>query len=349
MPKYVYDRMPMTLHDFGEAYMTDWEIELYDAILAARLPEQVEWCGDELIADVDADVPKDFDLAEAINEAWEEFCGLDSREKLIEAAERYNVDLPGPCLPMYYEDAADGNDVRDVKGERIRRLSDITDHQYVIVETNYDAEQEDATRDDINWYKVTQVSSMTYSEILKREIEEYGEPCTVSGLIERGGIEDSEDEEILVYEGSVASVTPEEPCRIYIPTYWTEKRRRNSMKITMNEHLLGLLNSIGANGLKLGDEISLDFFTALKALQETENPRLNFYDIADALEIGALVDDIRRAGIVEFSLSETSPALMGLISEFVKHGCTLAGMTRAKYEYPSEYSPKTVPALLFKA
>lgn len=222
MTKYVFRKMPMTLHDFGECFLTEWETELFDHILGSMLPQGLDWCGDELLADVDddSDELETFDLDEAINKAWETFCACDGREKLIEAAERYDVTLPDPGLPMYYEDSTDGNDIRDVKGEQIKRISDITGNQWVIVETDYDAATEDATRDDIHWFKLTQKPSTTFRKLRAEEVEYYGEPKTVSELIERGGVEDAEDEEVLVYEGTIASVTPEESCIVYIPTYW---------------------------------------------------------------------------------------------------------------------------------
>lgn len=96
------------------------------------------------------------------------------------------------------------------------RLCEITDHQWALIETAYDAWQIDATRDDGD-YILTKRPSTTYSKIVNQEIEKYGERMSISGLIDIGGIdEDEEYEEIIVYEGTVDG----EWCRIYIPIYW---------------------------------------------------------------------------------------------------------------------------------
>lgn len=226
---YVYERMPADLHDFGW-YMTDWEVELYDAILASLLPDCLEWRDDDLLLESDdedeasaefCDAPdelRDFILHDTINEAAEAFCALYGRDALIEAAAKYDVSLPEPGEPMYYEDSQSGDDIRDVNGERVQRLSDITDQQSVIVETQHDASQEDPA-DDESWYKLTQAPSTTYSELRQRE--QNGESDgAVADLVLRGGVEDAEDDEILVYKGTVAGVTREEPCTVYIPTFW---------------------------------------------------------------------------------------------------------------------------------
>ena len=124
MTAYVYKKMPMTLHDFGECYMTDWQTELYDHIIGAHLPAGLTWCGDELLAEVEDDEPEDFDLDEILCDAWEEFCGFGTREQLIAAAEKYDLALPEPGEPMYYDDSLDGDSVCDINGQRITTEAD---------------------------------------------------------------------------------------------------------------------------------------------------------------------------------------------------------------------------------
>ena len=81
------------------------------------------------------------------------------------------------------------------------------------------------------------------------------------------------------------------------------------MKIT--KEMVNLLNDIGANGISAGEEVTLDFYRAVKALRDSCNERLNLYDVSSTVSyIADLVKDIRKAGITEFSVSERSTALM---------------------------------------
>lgn len=78
---------------FGVAYsdMTEEEInldlKLYDAIIAALLPEWLRWCGDELYADWDtesrqwaSDVDEDFDINDILAEACQILWNHDQSE-----------------------------------------------------------------------------------------------------------------------------------------------------------------------------------------------------------------------------------------------------------------------------
>lgn len=93
-------------------------------------------------------------------------------------------------------------------------LHEITDHQWVILETMHDAWVTDATRDEGD-YTITQQPSTTYAEIAKRERIEYGD-SPIAKLIDAGGCVDADMDEILVYDGSTGG----EWCKVYIPSYW---------------------------------------------------------------------------------------------------------------------------------
>lgn len=57
---------------FGSEYPTDSDIERLDDILASNLPDEISWCGNELLAPIDYDAD-DFDLDSWLQESYQQF------------------------------------------------------------------------------------------------------------------------------------------------------------------------------------------------------------------------------------------------------------------------------------
>lgn len=115
-------KLPITFHDFGPCYMTDWEVDLFDYIFLSLCPNGTEMWGDELYVpnnDEDDDC-EEIDIGELSNEAFEIFCGISGHAEILAAAEHYGVPLPEPGEPMYYEDSCSGDIIIDVNGNRVK-------------------------------------------------------------------------------------------------------------------------------------------------------------------------------------------------------------------------------------
>lgn len=76
---------------------TDTDYELYEAMIASRLPDEVTWSGDELLCPADSDLTM-YEFRETWNEirqdAYEELCSLGTNEAYRAAAAKYGVDVP---------------------------------------------------------------------------------------------------------------------------------------------------------------------------------------------------------------------------------------------------------------
>lgn len=66
----VIAKMPLGYNDFGSYALTERGYERFDAIISGMLPDEVSWCGDELLAPVDYD--SELDLADIIERAGEQ-------------------------------------------------------------------------------------------------------------------------------------------------------------------------------------------------------------------------------------------------------------------------------------
>lgn len=64
----VIDRVPTDYNDFGYA-MSETEYERFDEMIAERIPDELMWCGDEILGPIDYD--QEFSLTEIIEEAAE--------------------------------------------------------------------------------------------------------------------------------------------------------------------------------------------------------------------------------------------------------------------------------------
>ena len=62
--------------------------------------------------------------------------------------------------------------------------------------------------------------------------------------------------------------------------------------------------------------------------RDAGNDLPNFADTIWDDEIPAILDDCRRCGITEFTISSTFSGMVKTIAEFERHGCKLQGMTK---------------------
>ena len=71
----VIARIPLNYNDFGGYALTEKGVEKFDELIAKRLPEDISWCGDELIGDVNLDITIDINsiIAEASEEMMSEY------------------------------------------------------------------------------------------------------------------------------------------------------------------------------------------------------------------------------------------------------------------------------------
>lgn len=117
--------------------------------------------------------------------------------------------------------------------------------------------------------------------------------------------------------------------------------------LTINAEMAEALVRV-EQGASLKDEgIGMDFFHAWEASKETGNRRINFYELCHDEEY--IVKDMRRAGIVEFTISERSTALLSIAARLDELGCDLVGITWVEKE-PRGSRKKDedlAPALLF--
>ena len=79
MTNRVITRMPADWNDTGSYALTEKGEEKYIEMICKRLPDDITWCGDELIGPVDFDV-EPFDIHEIISEAMTELIKCDEPE-----------------------------------------------------------------------------------------------------------------------------------------------------------------------------------------------------------------------------------------------------------------------------
>ena len=70
----VIARIPLDYKDFGQYALNEAGEEKFDELIAELLPDEASWCGDEILAPVDADI--DIDINEIISAASEKMLNL---------------------------------------------------------------------------------------------------------------------------------------------------------------------------------------------------------------------------------------------------------------------------------
>lgn len=71
---HVIARIPLGYNDFGEYALNEAGEEKFVELISKRLPEEAAWCGDEILAPVDADI--DIDIGDIISAAGEEMMAM---------------------------------------------------------------------------------------------------------------------------------------------------------------------------------------------------------------------------------------------------------------------------------
>ena len=69
----VIARMPYNWNDFGTAALSEAGEEMYISLISKRLPDEIDWCGDELLGPVDLEWDIN-ELGDIISAAYEEMC-----------------------------------------------------------------------------------------------------------------------------------------------------------------------------------------------------------------------------------------------------------------------------------
>lgn len=78
MAVYVFGRVLSNWNDMGSYSLTDKGEEMYAELICKRMPDNISWCGDELLVELDEGEPMpEFDFNEAMEEAYQELCAMD--------------------------------------------------------------------------------------------------------------------------------------------------------------------------------------------------------------------------------------------------------------------------------
>ena len=93
-------------------------------------------------------------------------------------------------------------------------------------------------------------------------------------------------------------------------------------------------------------DINQTFGQAYFSAQRTGNELLDFNEVIWENDIDQILENCRRFGITEFTVSSTYSGMIETIAELDKKGCKLAGLTEVKAPYTDFMTnePKIVPA-----
>ena len=97
------------------------------------------------------------------------------------------------------------------------------------------------------------------------------------------------------------------------------------MKITIDAIENAIRARSGMSWKQLG--FNPTFGQAYLYSRDAGNDLLNFADTIWEDEIPAILNDCRRCGITEFTISSTFSGMVKTIAEFERYGCRLHGMT----------------------
>lgn len=70
----VYQRVPGNYNDFGTHALSEAGLEKFDSLISEMIPDELSWCGNEIIAPIDFD--GDFDINLAIEAAREKMISV---------------------------------------------------------------------------------------------------------------------------------------------------------------------------------------------------------------------------------------------------------------------------------
>ena len=78
-------------------------------------------------------------------------------------------------------------------------------------------------------------------------------------------------------------------------------------------------------------------FWAYRKSIDAGNDLIDFSDVIWDYDIDPILDDCRKFGITEFTISSTFSNLIATIAEFEKRGCHLAGLTEVNDRYGMDW------------
>lgn len=70
---------------------------------------------------------------------------------------------------------------------------------------------------------------------------------------------------------------------------------------------------------------------------EAENDLINFAEVIWDYDIDPILEDCKKFGITQFTISSTFSSLIATIAEFEKRGCHLAGLTEVNDRYGMDW------------
>ncbi len=95
-----------------------------------------------------------------------------------------------------------------------------------------------------------------------------------------------------------------------------------------------ILDKAAENGLRFKDiDVNSTFATAYFYSLDAENELINFAEVIWDYDIDPILENCRRFGISEFTISSTFSSLITTITELQKRGCTLDGLAEINSRY----------------
>ena len=95
-----------------------------------------------------------------------------------------------------------------------------------------------------------------------------------------------------------------------------------------------VLEEAATKGIKYSEiDVNPTFGAAYFYSDEAENDLINFAEVIWDHDIDAIIENCRRFGITEFTISSTFSSLIITIAEFEKRGCKLEGLVEINSRY----------------
>lgn len=121
----------------------------------------------------------------------------------------------------------------------------------------------------------------------------------------------------------------------------------------MKKHIETIDNAIKNNPQASPKELGFNstFGAAYLDSIEAENDLPNFGRVIWEDDIDEILEDCRKTGITEFTISSAFSGLLTTIAEFQKRGCTMQGLVEINSSYDKDWrtgEKKRIPALLIK-
>lgn len=121
----------------------------------------------------------------------------------------------------------------------------------------------------------------------------------------------------------------------------------------MKKHITAIDNVIDNNLNVTWDDLGFNrrFGDAYAESIEAENDIPDFAYVIWDEDIDGIIEDCKKTGIDEFTISSTFSGLLTIIAKFQERGCVLQGLVEINSRYDRDYRTgerKRIPALLIK-